>query len=122
VSFLVQYAAAYASERFRMLKCPAFGHNKKISSLGIRGDDDEFSLLLGQSSPFKDKTDAIELRPKSLNGGILLRGNYFIEIAAYNFKKKITLSHFKRIPMFITVESEEEVTIPSCAGIRSENK
>jgi hypothetical protein len=121
VSFIVQYAAVFTSERFRSFKCPAFRHNKKISSLNIEGKNDEFSLLLGQSSPFKEKIDAVEIRPKSLNGGISLVGDYFIEIAPFNYTKKVTLGSFKRIPMFIRVESEDEVSVPSCAGIRSEN-
>jgi hypothetical protein len=120
VSFVIQYAAAYPSERFRMFKCPAFRHGKRISSMDVEGKNEEFSILLGQSYPYPEKMEAVELRPKAFNGGISLVGNYFIEIAPFNVKKKTTVGPFKRIPMYIGIESEEEISVPSCAGTRSE--
>jgi hypothetical protein len=120
-SFIIQYAAAYPSERFRTFKCPAFGHTKRLSSFDVEGKNDEFSIIIGQSLPYPDKLEAIELRPKAFNGGLSLTGNHFIEIAPFNVKKKTTMGPFKRIPMFINVSSEEEVSVPSCAGIRSEH-
>lgn len=119
-NFIIQYAAAYPSERFRMFKCPAFRHSKRLYSFDVEGKNEEFSIILGQSLPYPDKIDAVELRPKAFNGGLSLTGNYFIEIAPFNVKKKTTLGPFKRIPMYINIDSEEEISVSSCAGTRSE--
>lgn len=120
VTLKVYYAAAYASERFRAFKCPAFGHNKKIDSMSIKGDNSEFALSIGQSSPYNEKSHLVELTPSSFNGGNSLVGDYFVEIAPYDSKRKMIHSSFRRIPMSITVEREDTIRVPSCDGIHPE--
>lgn len=120
VTMKVYYAAAYASQRFRAFRCPAFGHDKKISSMGISGSDDEFVISLGQAVPYQEKSQLVELTPSSFNGGNSLVGKYYVEIAAYDSNKRLILAPFKRIPMFIDVASEESVRVKSCDGIHSE--
>lgn len=122
VSMKVFYAAAYASERLRNFKCPAFGHTKRISSMTIEGSNDEFSITVGQSVPYNEKSQLVELSPSAFNGGNSLTGNYYIEIAAYDSKKKMTLSPWKRIPMHVRINSEEIVRVSSCDGIHEEMK
>jgi hypothetical protein len=120
VSLKIYYAAAYASKRFRMFKCPVFGHNKKISKMEIKGENDEFAINLGQAIPYTEKSQLAELSPSSFNAGNSLTGNYFIEIAAFNSNKKLILSSFKRIPMHISVLSESNVKIKGCEGAHSD--
>lgn len=120
VSFKVYYAAAYASERFRTFSCPAFGHNLKIDSMSINGDDSEFSLSITQSMPYPERSQLVELSPSAFNGGNSLKGEYFIEIAPYNSEKKVILASFKRLPQSIVISSEEKKNISSCAGIHPE--
>jgi hypothetical protein len=120
VTIKVFYAAAYASERFRAFRCPAFGHNKKIESLQIVGENEPFFLTIGQSIDYKEKSHLIELSPSAFNGGNSLTGDYFVEIAAYNSQKKTIHSSFKRIPMSVSISQEEEINIPSCLGVHSE--
>jgi hypothetical protein len=122
VNLKIYYAAAYASERFRMLRCPVFSHNKNISKMGIRGVNEDFSLALGQAVPYLEKSQLVELSPSSFNAGNSLIGNYFIEIAAFDSNKKIILSSFKRIPMYVSVASEESVNVKSCQGVHPETK
>jgi hypothetical protein len=116
----VFYAAAFASERFRALKCPALGHNKKLASFEIAGVNEEFSLGLGQTIPYNEKSHLVELTPSAFNGGNSLIGEYFLEIAAYDSKNKMIHSAFKRIPMHIAVTREESVRVKSCDGIHQE--
>lgn len=120
VSMKVYYAAAYASERFRTFRCPAFGHTKKISDMSIRGSDEEFSLAIAGAVPYNEKSQRVELAPTAFNGGNSLKGEYYVEIAAYDSKNKTLHSTFKRIPMTVSIDSEEEIRIPSCDGVHSE--
>lgn len=120
VTLKVFYAAAYASERFRAMKCPAFGHTKKIDKMSIQGTNDEFSLSIGQSFPYNEKSHLVELTPSAFNGGNSLVGDYFVEIAPYDSTKRMIHSSFKRIPMHVSVMREEEVRVKSCDGIHPE--
>lgn len=120
VTIKIYYAAAYASERFRAFKCPAFEHNKRISNMSIRGSAEPFELIILASSSYKEKSQLIELTPSSFNGGLSLVGEYFLEMAPYDSKRKLIHSSFKRLPMSISVKEEEAVEIPSCAGVHEE--
>ncbi len=122
VSLKILYAAAFASERFRGFKCPAFGHDRKINGLSVLGENKEFSLSIGQAVPYPEKTQIVELVPSSFNGGNKLTGEYFVEIAAYNSSKKTIHSPFVRIPMSVAVRGENVVRTQSCDGIHQELK
>lgn len=121
VAFKVYYAAAYASERFRSFKCPAFGHSKRIDKMDIEGPNDEFQIQLGQSIPYGEKPQLVELNPSSFNAGNSAIGEYWIEIAPYDSKNKMLHAPFKRIPRHVVVYSEEIVSVKSCDGIKMEN-
>lgn len=116
VTFKVFYAAAFASERFRAFKCPAFGHDKRIKDMSTAGSNEEFSLTLGGAIPYTEKSHLVELTPTAFNGSNSLIGNYFVEIATYDSKNKTIHSAFKRIPMYVSVTSEESISVPSCGG------
>lgn len=120
VTLKVFYAAAYASERFRAFRCPAFGHNKRISSMNIKGENEEFSLSVSQSAPYNEKSHLVELTPTAFNAGNSLIGEYFVEIAPYDSQKRLVHASFKRIPMYISVEREDSVRVRSCDGIHPE--
>lgn len=120
VSIKVYYAAAYPSQRFRSFKCPAFGHDKKISSMEILGKNEEFAIEIGNPVSYREKSQQVELTPSSFNGGHSLVGEYFVEIATYDSKNKKILSPFKRLPMYVKVFNEESINIKSCAGVRPE--
>lgn len=120
VKIKILYAAAYASERFRAFKCPAFSHSKKITSMAIKGENTEFRLSIDQVTPYLERSNLVELTPTAFNGGNSLVGDYYLEIAPYDSKKRMIHSSFKRIPMYVSIESEEEVRVKSCDGIHSE--
>lgn len=122
VTLKIFYAAAYASERFRSFKCPALGHDKRVTSMAINGKNEEFSLSFGQAIPYNEKSHLVELTPSAFNGGNSLVGNYYVEIAAYDSKNKTIHSSFKRIPMYVSVDSEKSVRIKSCDGIHMERQ
>jgi hypothetical protein len=117
VNLKIMYSAAYASERLRSLKCPALDHNKRITSMKILGASDIFSLNLSQPTPYREKSHPIEINPTAFNAGQSLIGDYFLEIAPYNSQKKVIFSSFKRIPLYINVQSEQQMAISGCPGI-----
>lgn len=116
VTVKIYYAAAYASERFRAFRCPAFRHDKRISSMSLSGENTPFEIAIQGGVPYLEKSQLIELTPSSFNGGHTLVGEYFLEIAPYSTKTKQIFSAFKRLPMSVQVKEEEAVTIASCAG------
>ena len=120
VTLRLMYAAAFMSERFRQFKCPAFAHNKKVSSMKISGSNDDFSIQLTGGMSYNDKAQMVGLRPTDFNGGHSLVGDFYIEIAAYDSKKKMVLSNFKRLPMSVSVQSEEIVSVKGCEGVHPE--
>ena len=115
VSLKVYYAAAFPSQRFRALTCPAFGHNKRITQLSLRGDDHPLDIKLGQTTSFREKPQMVELAASSFNAGHDLAGEYHLEIAAYHSQRKELVSAFKRIPEHILIQ-EERVSIGDCSG------
>lgn len=112
----ISYAAAYASERFRAFKCPAFSHRKKIVSAEARGENTPFDLKVGQTIPYQEKSQAIELTPSSFNGGNSLVGEYHLEMTFYDSQKKLIHGDFKRIPRYLAITKEEEIDVKSCEG------
>lgn len=120
VSVKIYYAAAFASERFRTFKCPAFSHNRKITKLAISGVDEQFDMSIGQSFPYQEKSQLVELNPSSFNAGHTMVGEYYIEIAPYDSITKTIHAPFKRIPQFITISQEEQIHVKSCEGIHPE--
>lgn len=121
-SLKVYYAAAYASERFRMFKCPAFSHNRKIESIKVRGKNEPFNITVEGATPYAEKSQLIELTPSSFNGGNSLTGEYYVEIAPYDSVRKMIHSSFKRLPIYLEVTGEEKVDVASCAGVHQENE
>lgn len=116
VAIKIFYAAAYASERFRFFHCPAFSHTNRITDMKIQGKSSPFDLVVGQSSPYPEKAQLVELAPSSFNGGNSLAGEYYIEIAPYDYEKKVIHAAFKRLPMYVEVLSEKKEFVESCAG------
>ncbi len=116
----IYYAAAYASERFRNMNCPAFGHNKKIKKMKIESSDSTFDIFTNKSMAYGEKSQQVELSASSFNGGNSLIGNYYLEIAPYNSEKKIIRADFKRIPSYISVIQEDAIKVKSCDGAHRE--
>jgi hypothetical protein len=116
ITMKIFYAASYPSERFRAFKCPAFNHDKKISSIKAEGPNDSFEISVGQAVPYQERSQLIDLNPSAFNGGNSLAGRYYIEIAPYDHEKKMIHAAFKRIPKYIEISQEESMAMKSCVG------
>ncbi len=120
VSIKIFYAAAYASERFRMFKCPAFSHNRRITDMSVKGENTPFEMTLGGPRPYEEKSQLVELAPSSFNGGNTLVADYYIEMAPYNSVKKQIYGPFIRLPEYVSITTEEQQEVKSCAGVHPE--
>lgn len=116
----IYYAAAYASERFRAFRCPAFGHNLKIKNMKVEGENTPFDILMDKMIPYGEKSQKVELSASSFNGGNSLIGKYFLEIAPYNSEQKMIRANFKRLPSYIAVTKEVHIPLKSCEGVHME--
>ncbi len=120
VALRVYYAAAYASERFRSFKCPAFNHRFRITDMKVAGEASPFDITFDQTTSYPEKSQLIELHPSSFNAGNNLVGEYYVEIAPYNSHDKTIHGSFKRLPVWIEVSREEQVSVPTCEGVHEE--
>jgi hypothetical protein len=120
LSFKIFYAAAFASERFRRLQCPAFGHDKRIESFSIKGEKMPLEIVIGPMIPYREKSQLVHPTPGAFNGGNELKGEFHLEIAPYNAEKKVIFGGFVRLPRHISVDKEVSVFVESCKGLQQE--
>ncbi len=119
----VRYAAAYMSERFRLLECPAFEHDKKILKIEVRDQSMRSKKIqLGPPVSIQGDMRKHELAPIQYNGGMSLLGNYRIEMALYDYRKKQRMGLFVPIGQVIEIASERPIKIPGCQGAQDEWK
>lgn len=122
-SIKIYYAAAAASGRFRSFECPAFKHRKKIKNFDIKySGDEETNMFIKYKNKIKSRVHTTKFFPVSFNGGLKLAGDYQISMTLYSSADKKTYSDFKPLDGIIRIQSEEEIHLPSCAGIREEYK
>ncbi|HXH76068.1 MAG TPA: hypothetical protein VNJ08_13945 [Bacteriovoracaceae bacterium] len=114
------YAAAYASERMRAFKCPAFSHDKRITSMSVKGEDKPIDLTIGAAISYREKAQQVQLSPSAFNGGHSLQGEFHLAIAAYDSKRQVLLGDFIRLPRYLEIEREESVYVASCQGVHPE--
>lgn len=117
----IYYAAAAVSSRFADLSCPAFKHNKLISSVELEQTASQVSPIIFR--PYRkdrvlQKVNEFNYRPEPVNGDVSLEGNYTVEIGLYNFKKKMLLSNSYRLPQIAKVLREKEVDIKGCTNFK----
>ncbi len=116
------YPAAAASKRFRLFHCPAFAHRKKITGLetqdtGLREDP---KLYVRPIEKVPASVTRLRFAPMVISGGASLKATYFIEYALYNSQTKQRLSSWNKSVNMIQIQDEDEISIPSCAGIKEE--
>ncbi len=119
--FMVYYAAASMSERFRRFPCPAFDHRFRIDDLDIRSNParSEQSLLLAQRDRgLTGKFETAGFIPLHFNGGMSLEGEYQISIALFNSQFNILYSEFAPLADKIIVRSEDTIAIQGCENFQ----
>ena len=123
ITIHIFYHAASVSQSFRRFHCPAFDHRLIIEDIDLESDNyGEMSFYTKKDRPVKGKITKPAFAPVIFSGGRGLKGDYFVELALYNSKEKRLYSRFKRVGNSIEVDDEREVSVPSCVGVKEENK
>jgi hypothetical protein len=121
----VYYGAAALSKRFETSTCPGFHHRKVIEEANIRDTPNTSSSLIvlndAQETASSERVHAFGYNPYPFNGGMDLKGNYFLEIAFYNSQKKIIKSSFIPYADFLEVGYEKEIAIKGCGASEMPN-
>lgn len=123
VTIHIFYHAASVSQRFRRFHCPAFNHRFQIDDLELDSDSlGEFNLYTKRNQAVRGKITKPAFAPVIFSGGRSLEGEYFVEIALYSSKDKRLYTPFKRVSNKVKVEGEKKISIPSCVGVKEENR
>lgn len=113
----VYYAASSISTRLDSLPCPALNHRLLIDDGEVVSDNSQEKLWA--ASPVDRKTMSakvhqISYSPITLNGGMSLIGDYYIDLAMYNTNTKIRSSAWLPISNYLAIKKEEEIVIKGC--------
>ena len=58
--------------------------------------------------------------PQSFNGGLELKGDYYIDVAFYSVKDKLLYSSWYPVDGKIEVSDERAIKVSSCLGVKEE--
>ena len=113
----IHYAASAISSDFARLACPKLGHNKVVKSFEVqsRGQSTQtlrVSKFSSKSAP--GRVQEFNFQGNTVNGGDSLIGEYKLEMALYDSKKKSLRSNFIEFENFLAIKSESEVQIKGC--------
>jgi len=111
------YPAAAISSRFANFSCPAFDHRRIITEVKTSytaSIDKLISVSSAEERYFAPKVKSFSYRPSPINGGVDLIGEYVIEVAMFNSKKKRIYSNFVTLPKIGEVVKERNKRIRGC--------
>jgi hypothetical protein len=113
----IYYAASSISTRLDSLPCPALGHRLYLDEVSLesasRGQQ-MWVVSAAEETSITAKVDLISYSPLTVNGGMKLKGEYFIDIAFYNSSEKKRMSAFLPVNDKGLVEKESPVTVKGC--------
>jgi hypothetical protein len=119
--FEVFYAAASPSKRFENFICPAFGHNlviKEVDIIKLKEVSSKITPSSTMNRKVRGKCQKFSFRPALFNGGPKLAGRYKVEIAAYDYNKKVRRSSYVEFPEEVKVYKEVRKPIRGCSGFK----
>lgn len=122
-SLNIYYHASAVSERFRAFHCPAFDHRSKLPDIEIQSTKNitPKNVYVRTTTKEPSKVERLSFSPHIFSAGRSLIGDFIIEYALYNSKTKQLYSNWARVAGHIKIRSEQNVSLPSCLGIKEEN-
>ncbi len=113
----VYYAASSISSRLDHLPCPAFDHRLLIDEIEV--SKSPVGKVLWATSPSDQQTinakvDLISYSAITINGGMSLMGDYYVDLALYNPKTKNRMSSYMELANFVSVKKEKTKIIKGC--------
>lgn len=119
----IYYHAASISKRFRNFHCPAFDHRLYIDDIELESDSDgKFKLYTRKKERVRGRISKPSFTPVIMSADRKMKGKYIIEIALFNSKNRYIYTPFQKLSNYIDVKKEVTVSVPSCIGIKEENK
>ena len=120
-SFKVFYASSSISSRFSRLPCPAFKHDYLIEKVGMKKSSPLMKKIV--VSPIEEerilaRVEEFNYANTVVNGGKELKGNYNLEIAFYNKKRKVKLSNWIELDGVAEVLREKSVPLSGCENFK----
>lgn len=116
VTLSIGYSAWAISTRLASMACPQLGHNLSISKAKIINDkSDKINFTIESASLYSipEKIENYDLFAK-VNGGAILKGDYFFEYAIANINEKNSLMEPIRLPGTLRIIKENSIDLPSC--------
>ncbi|MCR9203864.1 MAG: hypothetical protein NXH75_04760 [Halobacteriovoraceae bacterium] len=113
----VYYAASAISSRLDSLPCPALNHRLIIDDSSVVDDNRRENLWVTSAVDKKYMSARIQMisySPITINGGMSLKGNYYIDLALYNTKSKYRVSSWVPVANYVSIEKEDEVGVKGC--------
>lgn len=123
-SLNIYYHASSVSERFRAFHCPAFDHRSILKDVDVEYSKSVApeNIYVRTLSSEPAKVERLSFSPHIFSAGRSLRGDFIVEYALYNSKTKQIYSDWKSAEGMIPITREEKVSLPSCLGIKEEEK
>lgn len=123
-SLNIYYHASSVSERFRAFHCPAFEHRSLLKDVKIRTSKNitPKNLYVRTTSKEPAKVERLSFSPHIFSAGRSLIGDYIVEYALYNSQTKQLYSNWARVSGTVPITSEKNISLPSCLGIKEEDK
>lgn len=122
-SLNIYYHASAVSERFRAFHCPAFDHRYYIENADVEATSTVPSnVYIRTLSTEPAKVERLSFSPHIFSAGRNMLGKYIVEYALYNSKTKQLFSEWKKAYGEIPILREVSVSLPSCLGIKEEEK
>lgn len=117
----INYAASSISTRLDHLPCPAFDHRILIDEIEVTHRP--VGRKLWVTSPADERTigakvNLISYSAVSVNGGMSLIGEYYIDLALYNPKQKLKKSSYIELANHVSLTKEENVVIKGCENFQ----
>ena len=122
-SLNIYYHASAVSERFRAFHCPAFDHRSLLKEVDLKATNvTPENIYVRSLSTEPAKVERLSFSPHIFSGGRSMLGDFIVEYALYNSKTKQLFSEWKKAYGHIPITREERVSLPSCLGIKEEEK
>ncbi len=119
--FSLFFSAAAVSKRFENFECPAFNHDRLITSVDISTSGNSNEVLYnGVTDNVAVQAPVVEFNYAGniLNAGESLVGDYDVDLALYNFKLKERKSNFVTLNTSVAIKKESRITINGCEGFK----
>ncbi len=121
----INYAASSISSRLDQLPCPAFDHSLWLEDFEVV--DSPVGQRMWVTNPVDEQRMAPKVIPISysavtVNGGMSLIGDYYIDLALYNTATKRKKTAFLELANYVSVKEEEDRTVKGCENYVVPNK